>query len=70
MREINIKKTSHYRKYHEKNVPWSKVLMTIFTAKKKTKSKDIFEYKSDTFYVLCKREKDVLMVINAKRLKK
>ncbi len=67
---IIIRKTEHYKRYHQKDVPWSVVINTIFTIKPKRKGKDIFEYKSENFYVLCIREGDVLKVINAKRIRR
>ncbi|MEK6852401.1 MAG: hypothetical protein AABX59_00835 [Nanoarchaeota archaeon] len=68
--KLNVVKSKHYIRNHERYVPWAAVLRVIFTAKKKRKGRDIFEYKSKSFYVLCKREGDTLKVINAKRIRK
>lgn len=67
---VIITKTLHYKKYHQRDVPWSVVVNTILTTKPKRKGKNIFEYKSKRFYVLCIRQRDMLKVINAKIIRK
>lgn len=62
------KKTDHYKKYHEKEVPWHVVLKIIFTAKRKKKGNNFIEFKSKTYYVLGKIDKGILKIINAKKL--
>lgn len=67
MDNLKIIKTRHYKLFHERYVPWSLVVTTIYTAKKTRKGKDIFEFKSNNIYILCKKENNILKVINAKR---
>lgn len=64
-----IVKTLHYKKFHERFIPWSLVVQTIFTGKQKKKGRDFIEFKGKNVYVFCKRDKNrnVLKVINAKR---
>lgn len=65
----SIKKTRHYKEYHEKFVPWSKVVEIILTTKQRRKKGDKIEIKTDKFYVLCELKDKTLWVINAKPLK-
>ncbi|MBU2589985.1 MAG: hypothetical protein KKA65_01825 [Nanoarchaeota archaeon] len=67
MEQLNIIGTEHYKRFHEKDVPWEQVLRIIFTTKSKKKGKNIFEFKNKKFYVLCCKEGDNLKVINAKK---
>ncbi|MFH1587394.1 MAG: hypothetical protein ABID38_06050 [Candidatus Diapherotrites archaeon] len=69
MTTLKIVKTTHYKKYHKRFIPWSLVIGTIFTGKQKRKGKDFIEFKGKKVYVLCKRDKkrNILKVINAKR---
>lgn len=67
MDNLKIIKTKHYKLFHEKDIPWSLVVNTVYTTKKKKKSKNIFEFKSRGVHVLCKKEDNILKVINAKR---
>lgn len=62
-----IRKTGHYREYHEKEVPWREVVEAIFTIKNPRKNGDVFEIDNDRIYVIFKVEEGVLSVINAKR---
>ena len=67
MDKLKITKTRHYKLFHEKYVPWDLVISTIFTAKKTGKGRNFFEFKSNNIYILCKKEDNILKVINAKR---
>lgn len=66
---LKIVKTEHYRKFHEKFVPWSLVVGTIFKGKQKRKGNDLIEFKGRKIYVLCKQDgkRRMLKVINAKK---
>ncbi|HIH21372.1 MAG: hypothetical protein J4478_00530 [Candidatus Diapherotrites archaeon] len=72
MTTLKIVKTAHFQKYHERFVPWSLVVETIFTGRQKRKGHDFIEFKGRSIYVFCKqdRARGVLKVINAKRLEK
>jgi len=69
MTTLKIVKTAHFKKFHERFVPWSLVVETIFTGKQKRKGKDLIEFRGRKIYVFCKRdrERNMLKVINAKR---
>ena len=64
-----ITKTTHYKKYHEKEVDWQTVIKTITTAKQRKLGKNLIEFKSKSFYVLAKIENLKLKIINAKKRK-
>lgn len=62
-----IRKTRHYVESHENAVPWFTVVEVIFKASKKMRRKgNRIEIEDDNYYVLCKIEKGILFVINAK----
>ena len=63
-----IRKTDHYKRYHEKQVPWSKVVEIILNTKSKRKKGNKIEMENG-YYVLCGIKNDILYVINAKRTK-
>ena len=65
MRFNDIRKTDHYKLYHEKEVPWNKVLEIILNTKSKRKKGDKVEIKNG-YYILCEMRNNVLYVINAK----
>lgn len=69
MTTLKIVKTTHYKRFHERLVPWSLVVETIFTGKQRRKGKDFIEFKGRKIYVFCKRDeaRNVLKVIDAKR---
>ena len=73
MTTLNIESSLHYRKAHRKDIPWSLAVNTILTGKMKRKGRDLIEFTSKSqkqnIYVLCKEEKNKLIVINAKRQK-
>ena len=63
-----IKKTEHYVKEHEQNVPWSEVIEVIFKSSKNIKKKgNKYEIETDKYYILMELKNKVLYVINAKR---
>jgi len=63
-----IRKSEHYRKFHEENVPWSEVVETIFSASKRMRKKGgRIEIEDRKHYVLCELKNNALWVINAKR---
>ncbi len=64
-----IRKTKHYKEYHERLVPWSKVVEIILTSKNKRKRADKIEIKIKDYYVLCELKDRILWVINAKKRK-
>ncbi len=64
-----IRKTKHYKEYHEKNFPWSKVIEIILTAKNKRKKGNKIEIKTKDYYILCQLKDSILWVINAKQTK-
>jgi len=61
-----IKKTEHYKREHEKDVPWSKVVEVIITSKQKKKREDKIEIYNEKYYILCELKDQILYVINAK----
>lgn len=65
----SIRKTKHYKVYHEKNFPWSKVIEIILTAKNRRKKRDKIEIKAKHYYILCELKDNILWVINAKQSK-
>lgn len=65
----SIRKTDHYRKEHEKNFPWSKVIEIILTSKNRRKKGNKIEIKAKNHYILCQLKDSVLWVINAKYTK-
>jgi len=62
-----IRKTEHYKEYHEYHVPWSKVIEIIMTAKNPRKKDDKIEIILDNCYILCEIKDNILWVINAKQ---
>jgi len=65
----SIRKTKHYKEYHEKHFPWSKVIEILLTAKNKRKKGNKIEIKSKDCYLLCQLKNNILWVINAKQTK-
>ncbi len=65
----NIRKTEHYKDYHEKHVSWSKVIEIILTTKNRRKKGDKIEIKTKNYYVLCELKNHTLWVINAKQIR-
>ncbi|MBI4174100.1 MAG: hypothetical protein HY517_00510 [Candidatus Aenigmarchaeota archaeon] len=63
-----VKKTEHYKKYHEENFPWSEVIGIIFQSPKNMKKKgNKIEIETKNYYILCELKGSELHVINAKR---
>ena len=63
-----IRKTEHYKTFHENEVPWSDVVAVIFASSKQIRKKDDkLEIENDCYYILCELSGNVLWVINAKR---
>ena len=63
-----IKKTKHYIKEHEDDVPWSEVIDVIIkSSKNMRKKRGKIEIKNRNYYILGKIEKKTLFIINAKR---
>jgi hypothetical protein len=65
-----IKKTEHYKEFHEHEVSWSEVIQTILSTKQFRKKGDKLQIETKSLYILCKLNKDILWVINAKRKKR
>ena len=65
----SIRKSKHYKDYHEKDFPWSRVIEIILTAKNKRKKGDKIEIKTTKYYLLCQLKNNILWVINAKYTK-
>ena len=63
-----IRKTDHYKRYHEKQVPWSKAVEIILNTKSKRKKGNKIEMENG-YYILCEIKDGILYVINAKRTK-
>ena len=63
----DIEPTDHYLEYHEKEVPWHKVVEIILTTKNPRKKGNKFEIEKDGYYILFKIENKTLYVINAKK---
>ena len=63
----DIEPTEHYLEYHEKEVPWHKVVEIILTTKNPRKKGNKFEIEKDGYYILFKIENKTLYVINAKK---
>ena len=65
----SVRKTEHYKQFHEGQVPWSKVIEIILLSSKKMRKKgDKLEIETDEYYILCELKDNVLWVINAKRV--
>ena len=63
-----IKKTKHYEKQHEQNVPWSEVVEIIFKSSKHIRKKgNKYEIETENCYILMELKEQMLYVINAKR---
>lgn len=65
----SIRKTEHYRIYHEREFPWSKVIEIILTTKNQRKKGDKIEIKTKDYYILCKLKNNILWIINAKHIR-
>lgn len=63
----DIRPTDHYIQFHEKDVPWNKVLEIVFETKSKRKKGNKIEIEIKGFYLLCELKDDILYVINAKK---
>ena len=63
----DIRRTEHYIKEHEQNVPWDKVVELILMTKNPRKKGDKFEIEKDGYYVLFKIKNNIIHVINAKK---
>lgn len=63
----DIKKTQHYKDFHEREISWRKAVEIILTTKNKRKKKDKIEIETDKYYLLCELKGNILWVINAKR---
>ena len=64
-----IQPSEHYIEYHEKDVPWHKVIEIIFNTKNPRKKGDKFEIEDENYYVLFEIKNNVLYVINAKKVR-
>ena len=63
-----IKKTKHYEKNHEQDVPWGEVIEIIFKSSKDIRKKgNKFEIETDNRYILMELKDKILYIINAKR---
>ncbi len=65
-----IRKTEHYKEFHENQVPWDEVVRAILSTKHRRKKGDRLQIETNSLYILCKRQGTILWVINAKRNKK
>jgi len=66
----SIKKDKHYVENHEREVPWSEVVIIIFKSAKNMKKKGTkLEIEDYRYYLLCELRNNDLYVINAKRRK-
>lgn len=64
----SIKKSEHYIKEHEREVPWSEVVTVILKSAKNMKKKgNKIEIKNKGYYILCEIKNNDIYVINAKR---
>ena len=63
----DIEPIEHYLEYHEKEVPWHKVVEIILTTKNPRKKGNKFEIEKDGYYLLFEINNTILYVINAKR---
>ncbi len=65
----SIRKTEHYRQFHEGEMPWSEVVEVILMSSKSMRKKgNKIEIETDSHYILCELKANVLWVINAKRV--
>ena len=64
-----IQPSKHYIEYHEKDVPWHKVIEIIFNTKNPRKKGAKFEIEDENYYVLFEIKNNVLYVINAKKVR-
>lgn len=63
-----IKKSKHYVKEHEREIPWSEVISVILrSAKNMRKKGNKIEIENQHYYLLCEIKDKDLYVINAKR---
>jgi hypothetical protein len=67
MRFRDIRKSEHYKKYHESSFVWDEVLEIIFSIKWMRKKGGSIEYKDKRCYISGRIEKNILWIINAKR---
>ena len=64
----SIKKSGHYIKEHEREIPWSEVVTVILkSAKNMRKRKNKIEIENKGYYIICQIKDKDLYVINAKR---
>jgi hypothetical protein len=62
-----IRKTNHYRLFHEQIFPFSEVSDIILHSKNRRAKGDKIELKNDKYYILFKIKRGTAYVINAKR---
>ena len=73
---MRIRKTRHYRIYHEDEVPWDRVLEVVFTTKRQKVGKGLVRFVRRTareeIYILAGYDpvEQELRIINAKRKKR
>ncbi len=63
----DVRRTKHYTKEHEHEVPWRKVLDLIYETKDHRKVGNVIVIKDRRFYVVCVQKNGILYVINAKK---
>ena len=64
----SIRKTEHYKTYHEESFPWSEVVGVMLQSSKNMKKKgNKIEIETRKYYILCELKDQTLWVINAKR---
>lgn len=66
MKFKEIKKTEHYKIYHEKSFGWNEVLRIIIPAKVMRKKGNQVEYKNKKYYITGKIKNNILWITNAK----
>lgn len=63
----DVKKTWHYRIFHEKEFPFDEVIKLIWSAKSQRRKGNRIVIETKKAYVLCKIKNGDLYLINAKR---
>jgi hypothetical protein len=62
-----IRRTMHYKLFHERNFPFGEVEEIIHTNKNRRKKGNKLEIKNKNYYILIKIKNGIVYVINAKR---
>ncbi len=62
-----IRKTLHYKLFHERAVPFDEVIRILYSTKSQRKKGDKIVVDTGEIYLLCRLKNNTLYIINAKR---